>query len=33
MIDNGFAHLPKGAVWLAECLHELIVYPKRSTTT
>jgi predicted phage terminase large subunit-like protein len=28
MIENGFAHLPKEAAWLAEYLHELTVFPK-----
>jgi hypothetical protein len=27
MIENGFAHLPKEAGWLAEYLHELTVFP------
>jgi len=32
MIENGFVHLPKEAVWLAEYLHELTTFPKASTT-
>ena len=28
MIENGFVYLPKEAVWLAEYLHELTVFPK-----
>jgi hypothetical protein len=28
MIENGFVHLPKEAVRLAEYLHELTVFPK-----
>jgi len=28
MIENGFVHLPKEGVWLAEYLHELTVFPK-----
>ena len=28
MIENGFVHLPKGAAWLAEYLHELTAFPK-----
>ena len=27
MIENGFVHLPKEAAWLAEYLHELMVFP------
>src|SRR5271166_3973366 len=28
MIENGFVHLPKEAVWLAEYLHELTAFPR-----
>jgi hypothetical protein len=27
MIENGFVHLPETAHWLAEYLHELILFP------
>jgi hypothetical protein len=27
MIENGFVHLPQTASWLAEYLHEMIVFP------
>ena len=27
MIENGFVHLPKEAVWLAEYVHELTTFP------
>ena len=28
MIENGFAHIPETAPWLAEYLHELTTFPK-----
>jgi hypothetical protein len=28
MIENGFVHIPEGAPWLAEYLHEMMVFPK-----
>ncbi len=28
MIENGFVHIPETAPWLAEYLHELMVFPK-----
>src|SRR4029077_8207251 len=28
MIENGFVHLPETATWLAEYLHEMMVFPK-----
>jgi predicted phage terminase large subunit-like protein len=28
IIENGFVHIPETAPWLAEYLHELIVFPK-----
>jgi Terminase RNaseH-like domain len=29
MIENGFVHIPETAPWLAEYLHEMMVFPKR----
>jgi predicted phage terminase large subunit-like protein len=28
MIHNGFVHIPETAPWLAEYLHEMVVFPK-----
>src|SRR2546421_7303204 len=28
IIDNGFVHIPETAPWLAEYLHEMLVFPK-----
>jgi predicted phage terminase large subunit-like protein len=28
MIDSGFVHIPETAPWLAEYLHEMVVFPK-----
>ena len=28
IIENGFVHLPDAAPWLAEYLHEMMVFPK-----
>jgi hypothetical protein len=28
LIENGFAHIPETAPWLAEYLHEMSIFPK-----
>jgi predicted phage terminase large subunit-like protein len=28
LIENGFVYVPQSAPWLAECLHEMTVFPK-----